>query len=187
MPTPVSIIDSGGVPIVNTPFGTPMTPVGAPLYGTPVTLVEEGSGLSGIPVHLVNDDLTDWGQEMLLDPEFTDTANWTEGVGWVVAGGVCTVTAAASGTVVECNFADRIDVTLGDEFKWEIVVNSITQGGFALAATAAWLIGPTLVAPGTYTGMITASASSLAVPLRVRSVGVTSGVLERFSFRRISS
>lgn len=56
MPTPVSIVSSGGIPVTNTPLGTPMSPVEAPLYGPPVTVIEEG----GIPVHLVNDDLTDW-------------------------------------------------------------------------------------------------------------------------------
>lgn len=56
MPVPVSIVASGGVPIVSSALGTPMTPVTAPVYAVPVTIVTTG----GFPVHLVNEDFTDW-------------------------------------------------------------------------------------------------------------------------------
>lgn len=60
MPVPVIVVASGGVPIVNTPRGTPMTPVSATLAGLPVTIVVETGLLRGIPVSLVNEDLTVW-------------------------------------------------------------------------------------------------------------------------------
>ena len=56
MPVPVIVVASGGVPVVNTPLGTPMTPIALTNGGMPVTLVTDG----GFPVHLVKDDLTDW-------------------------------------------------------------------------------------------------------------------------------
>lgn len=51
---PISLVDSGGIAITEAENGEPMTPVDAPLQGEPMTLVTEG----GIPVVLVNDDLT---------------------------------------------------------------------------------------------------------------------------------
>lgn len=60
MPVPVSVVSSGGIPVVNVAKGTPMTPVSAPVYGVPVVIVTEGANVRGLPVHLVNDDLTDW-------------------------------------------------------------------------------------------------------------------------------
>lgn len=60
MPTPVVVVASGGVPIVNTPLGAPMTPVSAAIGGVPVTIVDENPPNRGFAVHLVNDDLTDW-------------------------------------------------------------------------------------------------------------------------------
>ena len=59
MPVPVIVVASGGVPIVNTPLGTPMTPVTGTIGGVPVTLVTEPN-MRGFPVSLVNDDLTVW-------------------------------------------------------------------------------------------------------------------------------
>ena len=56
MPVPVIVVASGGVPVINTPLGTPMTPVSGPVGGLPVTVVADG----GFPVHLVKDDVTDW-------------------------------------------------------------------------------------------------------------------------------
>jgi hypothetical protein len=56
MPVPVIIVASGGVPIINTPLGTPMTPVTPPVGGLPIIIVMDG----GFPVHLVKDDLADW-------------------------------------------------------------------------------------------------------------------------------
>jgi len=56
MPVPVIVVASGGVPVINTPLGTPMTPVTVPVGGLPITIVTDG----GFPVHLVKDDLTDW-------------------------------------------------------------------------------------------------------------------------------
>lgn len=53
---PISLVDSGGMPITNTTNGEPMTPVEAPLQGEPMTLVDSG----GYPVTLVNEDLTTW-------------------------------------------------------------------------------------------------------------------------------
>ena len=60
MPTPVSIVASGGLPIVDTSGGVPMTPVTAPVYGKPVTLVTDVDNIGAKPVTLVNDDLSDW-------------------------------------------------------------------------------------------------------------------------------
>lgn len=60
MPTPVIVVASGGVPIVNTSRGTPMTPVAASIGGMPATIVDENPPNRGFPVHLVNDDLSDW-------------------------------------------------------------------------------------------------------------------------------
>jgi hypothetical protein len=60
MPAPVIVVASGGVPIVNTALGTPMTPATAAIGGLPVTIVDENPPNRGIPVHLVNEDLTDW-------------------------------------------------------------------------------------------------------------------------------
>lgn len=60
MPTPVVVVASGGVPIVNTPLGTPMTPVAAMLSGLPVTIVTDVARIGGVTVHLVNEDLTEW-------------------------------------------------------------------------------------------------------------------------------
>lgn len=56
MPVPVIVVASGGVPAINTPRGTPMTPISTVNGGMPVTVVAD----RGFPVHLVNDDLTDW-------------------------------------------------------------------------------------------------------------------------------
>jgi hypothetical protein len=56
MPVPVIVVASGGVPVINTPLGTPMTPIALTNGGMPVTVVADG----GFPVHLVKDDLTDW-------------------------------------------------------------------------------------------------------------------------------
>lgn len=64
MPVPVVVVASGGVPIVNTTRGAPMTPVnGTTIQGLPVTLVTEGAILGGMPVALVNDDLSVWEPE----------------------------------------------------------------------------------------------------------------------------
>lgn len=60
MPTPVVVVASGGVPVVNTSLGTPMTPVTAAIGGLPVTIVTDVARIGGVPVHLVNNDLTDW-------------------------------------------------------------------------------------------------------------------------------
>lgn len=60
MPSPVVVVASGGAPIVNTPFGSPMTPVTAAIGGPPVTIVTDVARIGGMPVHLVNEDLTDW-------------------------------------------------------------------------------------------------------------------------------
>jgi|GEM_PF-4407046 len=60
MPTPVIVVASGGVPIVNTALGTPMTPVAAVRGGLPVTIVSDVARIGGTPVHLVNEDLTEW-------------------------------------------------------------------------------------------------------------------------------
>jgi len=56
MPVPVIVVASGGVPVINTPLGTPMTPVTPPVNGLPVTVVTDG----GFPAHLLNEDLTNW-------------------------------------------------------------------------------------------------------------------------------
>lgn len=56
MPRPITLVDSGGMPITEATWGEPMTPVEAPLYGEPMTLVDSG----GVPVVLVNDDLSPW-------------------------------------------------------------------------------------------------------------------------------
>ena len=62
MPRPVSIIASGGLPVTNTTAdivsGVPLTPVVAPLFGEPITLVAAGAK----PVVLVNEDLTIWSE-----------------------------------------------------------------------------------------------------------------------------
>lgn len=60
MPTPVIVVASGGVPIVNTPLGTPMTPVSASVGAVPVTVVADAANIGGIPVNLVKEDLTQW-------------------------------------------------------------------------------------------------------------------------------
>lgn len=63
MPVAVSVVASGGIPIVDTGAtgkGVPMTPVTAPVYGIPVTIVTETGALRAMPVNLVNDDLSDW-------------------------------------------------------------------------------------------------------------------------------
>ena len=60
MPTPVIVVASGGVPIVSTPRGTPMTPVAATLSGLPVTIVADATNIGGIPVNLIKEDLTSW-------------------------------------------------------------------------------------------------------------------------------
>lgn len=55
MATPVTIVASGGLPISETPKGTPMTPTqGTDPKAMPVTIVASG----GLPVVLVNNDLT---------------------------------------------------------------------------------------------------------------------------------
>jgi hypothetical protein len=60
MPTPVVVVASGGMPIVNTTRGTPMTPVATAIGGTPVTIVADVANIGGVPVNLVKEDLTPW-------------------------------------------------------------------------------------------------------------------------------
>lgn len=60
MPTPVIVVASGGMAIVNTPRGTPMTPVAAAIGGLPVTVVADAANIGGIPVNLLKEDLTPW-------------------------------------------------------------------------------------------------------------------------------
>lgn len=71
---PISLVDSGGIPITEAENGEPMTPVDAPLYGEPMTLVDSG----GIPVVLVYDDLSPYG---LWSVESTTIAEAGSGVG----------------------------------------------------------------------------------------------------------
>jgi hypothetical protein len=58
MPVPVTIVASGGLPITETPKGTPMTPTDGSTTNQPrampVTIVASG----GLPVVLVKDDLS---------------------------------------------------------------------------------------------------------------------------------
>jgi len=54
MPTPVTIVESGGIPVTNSTLGAPFTPVES--GGIPITLVDDG----GMPMALVNDDLSAW-------------------------------------------------------------------------------------------------------------------------------
>jgi len=62
MARPVSIVDEGGRPIthiadLDANQGVPLTPVDPPLYGEPVTVVDDDGGA---PVVLVNEDFTIW-------------------------------------------------------------------------------------------------------------------------------
>ena len=54
MPTPVTIVASGGIPVTNSTLGAPFTPVAD--GGIPITLVDDG----GMPMALVNEDLSVW-------------------------------------------------------------------------------------------------------------------------------
>lgn len=60
MPTPVTVVASGGVSIVNTPLGTPMTPVSASVGALPMTVVADVASMGGIPISLVKEDLIPW-------------------------------------------------------------------------------------------------------------------------------
>lgn len=96
MPVPVSVVSTGGIPVINTALGVPMTPVTAPVYGVPVVIVTEGTNVRGLPVHLVNDDLTDWSP---LGPELLDPLDFTSGwtaVGTASADGPMTFSAAGT-------------------------------------------------------------------------------------------
>lgn len=53
--SPIIIVASGGVPVVNTDNGTPFT-VAANAIGTPMTVVTN----NGAPVKLFNEDGTAW-------------------------------------------------------------------------------------------------------------------------------
>lgn len=54
MPFPITIVAAGGIAITETDIGTPMTPVTS--GGFAVTRVASG----GLPVRLVNNDLSPW-------------------------------------------------------------------------------------------------------------------------------
>lgn len=66
MPIPcVVVTETGkvtGIPIVNTTWGIPMTPVteSSKLNAMPVVIVTETGKLQAMAVNLVNDDLTAW-------------------------------------------------------------------------------------------------------------------------------
>jgi len=104
MARPISIIDSGGKPVTNIADldanqGIPMTPVDAPLYGEPVTLVDtEG----GSPVTLINEDGTLWSAGPVgPSPAFHQNFLLDSGSAMSVAavvGPTLTFTRAGSGT-----------------------------------------------------------------------------------------
>lgn len=60
MPTPVVVVATGGVPIVNTPQGTPMTPIAAAIGAMPVVVIVDAAQIGGMPVNLVKEDLSPW-------------------------------------------------------------------------------------------------------------------------------
>jgi hypothetical protein len=63
MPTPVTIVDSGGIPVTNSTLGAPFTPVAD--GGIPITLVDDG----GMPMALVNEDLSAWTDGVSYDAD----------------------------------------------------------------------------------------------------------------------
>jgi hypothetical protein len=63
MPTPVTIVDSGGIPVTNSTLGAPFTPVES--GGIPITLVDDG----GMPMALVNEDLSAWTDGVTYDAD----------------------------------------------------------------------------------------------------------------------
>jgi hypothetical protein len=125
------------------------------------------------------------GPELVPDPDFNVDASWLKGTGWAVANGVATATASASGQLVQIQAANRPPVAIGDRHRWEIVVDSVAAGGFAFGGTAGTGNGPTLAVPGTYRGIMVATTASAAIVVSVRTVGVTTGVITRFSLRKV--
>lgn len=140
---------------------------------------------AGNPVGLVLDKSRGLavGPELITDPSFDNAGSWNVGAGWSISGGAATVSSAASGAVVQVPAINRIDMSAGEYFLVNIVVDSISAGGFALRAFGS-IQGPTLSAAGTYTYFFQAPLTQSAVDVGIRTMGTTTGVISSFSFRR---
>jgi hypothetical protein len=126
------------------------------------------------------------GPELVPDPDFNVSGSWSAGSGWVVANGVATATAVANGILVQIPVGNRPPVAIGDRHRWEIVVDAVTLGGFGFSGTVgAGTVGPTLSTPGVYRGIVVATGASAAIVVAVRAVGSSTGVITRFSLRKV--
>lgn len=124
------------------------------------------------------------GPELVPDPDFNAAGQWVTGTGWAVSGGVATATDAANGAVILIPVANRPNVVAGERYQWVIIVDSVTAGGVALNATG-WALGPTLSAAGAYGGTAIVTTTSTAIGISIRTIGVTTAVVTRFSVRKI--
>lgn len=120
------------------------------------------------------------GEELILDPDFDNAALWQSGAGWSVSSGTATAASAENGAVVQVLFADRPQMTPGETFEVEAVVSAISQGGLAVVIS-----GATSPALSVGVNRIVLTATTSAGNIGVRALGVSSGVVESLSVRRL--
>ena len=141
---------------------------------TPVTAVEQ-------PVGLILDRRLGAvrGSELIGDVGLDNPGYWEQtAAAVVVAGGVATWTAAGSGVAIRAPLGTT---TAGRWYEIEVVVDSISSGGLAIAASMAGSIKSLYVG---YNRVILPSDGSTQKP-NIYSQGTTTAVVSRFSVREI--
>jgi len=96
------------------------------------------------------------GAELITDGTFSDTANWTEGATWTVAGGVATCNADAAGSNVE----QAITVEVGKIYEVTMTIDTLSAG--LIKVGGGIFIGVESVnydTPGTYRRYMRATAT----------------------------
>ena len=108
------------------------------------------------------------GQNILLDYDFDDDANWTLGTGWAIAAGVATV----DGTQTGDSLLSQTLVTEADtEYGLSITISAISAGTISVDFNAVEVISAQSVA-GTYAILVTPTTTSTDIDIRADSDAV---------------
>lgn len=117
-----------------------------------------------------------FGDELVVDGGFADTANWTEGAGWAVAGGVATKTAGTASSVT------NIGPTLAAG-GWYLLNGVWTRTAGTFQQFAGGAGGPARSASGSYLDVVRGIAATAPAGSGDASFA---GTLDNFSCKQLS-
>jgi len=131
----------------STTFISPQTNLYVSLESSSSQLAEQSFGWDNISTKL--------SKNLLGNGEFNSDIQWTKGSGWTVANGVASHTGSSS------DLSQTINLTVGQAYKYTVVVSDLTIQYFQPKfAGGSAVYGERIYSDGTYSGILVATAGN---------------------------